>query len=152
MRPRRPFPLLFPVLLGTAAVTAGYGAALLPGPTPGLAPWLLALGTAIAMIGAMALGARRAGRVPPATAAALVVTLLLVTACFALALALPPEDPAAPVLWLGLPRRAAVLLYGVGLLPSLILPVVYAATFDRDVLTEDDLARLRAARTKEGTP
>ena len=50
-------------------------------------------------------------------------------------------------LWLGLPPRAAVVLYVIGFLPVLVLPLAYALTFDALTLSEADLARARAART-----
>jgi hypothetical protein len=64
-----------------------------------------------------------------------------------LALALPPETEGA-ALWLGLPRRAALVLYGIGLLPVAILPVAYARTFDSLTLRPEDLERIRAARAR----
>ena len=65
-------------------------------------------------------------------------------------LALPGLDaPDAPLL-LGLPRRAAFLLLGLGLLPGLVIPLAYGVVFDRQTLTEEDLSRLRetAARVR----
>jgi hypothetical protein len=38
-----------------------------------------------------------------------------------------------------------VIVYGVGLLPLLVLPLTYALTFDAEILTEEDLARVREA-------
>ena len=58
---------------------------------------------------------------------------------------MPPADPGDPTLILGLPPRAALLMYGVGLLPTLVVPVAYALTFERLTLSEADLARVRAA-------
>jgi hypothetical protein len=45
---------------------------------------------------------------------------------------------------LGLPRRAAIVIYVIGLLPLFAMPFAYAATFDDATLSADDLARLRA--------
>jgi hypothetical protein len=39
-----------------------------------------------------------------------------------------------------------VILYGIGLLPVLVLPVAYGLTFDAATLSEADLERVRAAR------
>jgi hypothetical protein len=47
-------------------------------------------------------------------------------------------------LWLGLPARAAVVIYGIGLLPIVVLPVAYALTFDTQTLSADDVERVRA--------
>jgi hypothetical protein len=38
-----------------------------------------------------------------------------------------------------------VIVYGVGLLPVVVLPVVYALTFDADTLRPEDLARVVSA-------
>lgn len=58
-------------------------------------------------------------------------------------LALPGVDAPDTQLVLGLPPRAAFLLVGVGLAPGLVVPLAYALVFDRETLTEDDLAELR---------
>jgi hypothetical protein len=47
-------------------------------------------------------------------------------------------------LWLGLPRRAAILVYGIGLLPALVLPICYALGFESAVLSGADLEKLRS--------
>jgi len=49
---------------------------------------------------------------------------------------------------LGFPLRAAIVIYGVGLVPLVMLPVVYAMTFDEMTLSEDDLARVREVRAR----
>jgi len=63
---------------------------------------------------------------------------------------MPPETATSP-LWLGLPFRAAVVLYGIGILPLFVLPFAYALTFESLTLSEADLERVRqvkAARSK----
>lgn len=72
-------------------------------------------------------------------------------------LALPGVDAADATLVLGLPRRAAFLLLGVGLAPGLILPLAYARVFDDQTLSDDDLERLkqaaeRVAQARKGDP
>ena len=57
------------------------------------------------------------------------------------ALLLPPETEETPLV-LGLPRRAALLLYGAGLLPGLVLSVIYAMSFDRLALSPERLREL----------
>nr|MCU0636746.1 hypothetical protein [Gemmatimonadaceae bacterium] len=71
-------------------------------------------------------------------------TLVVCVAAFGAALALPAsvED----TLFGGLPLRAAIVVYGIGLLPLVVLPVAYALTFDRITLSDDDLAGVRALR------
>lgn len=126
-------------------ITAAYGSAFLPGDPPVWAAWALALGSCGSMVSMMVVGASRHGRVGRRLGAALGVVLAITAGGFVLLLALPPTDPGDPTLVLGLPPRAAVLLYGIGLLPILVVPIAYAATFDDFTLTEADLARVRAA-------
>lgn len=130
--------------LSTAAIAVAYGAAFLPGGAPPWAAWLLAMAIATCMVAFMALGAARPGRGVGRLRPALAAVFVIVAGCFALALSLPPER-IGDALWLGLPRRAAVLLYGIGLLPLLVLPLAYARTFEEQTLSEADLERVRAA-------
>lgn len=132
--------------LVTAVGVAGvaYGAVLLPGPTPEWAPWFLAGGAVVSLLSLMALGAardRRLGALLPV----FLLAALVVGGGFAALLLLPPADPESPTIVLGLPLRAAVLLYGVGLLPTILVPLAYALSFEQ-TLTDDDLERIREAR------
>lgn len=126
-------------------IAAAYASAFLPGEPPVWAAWLLAAGTCLSLVSMMAVGAARKGRIGARLAAAFGLVLVIVGGGFAALLALPAADPTDPTLWLGLPPRAAVLLYGVGLLPFFIVPVAYAWTFDAFTLSEADLERVRAA-------
>jgi hypothetical protein len=63
---------------------------------------------------------------------------------FCAALALPVSETPSSDLWLGLPARAAIVIYGVGLLPTIILPIAYALTFESQTLTAEDIERVRA--------
>jgi hypothetical protein len=63
---------------------------------------------------------------------------------FCAALALPATESPLSKLWLGLPARAAVVIYGIGLLPIVVLPVAYALTFETQTLSAEDLERVRA--------
>jgi hypothetical protein len=76
---------------------------------------------------------------------------LVLLAGFGGALLLPPETPGSP-LWLGLPRRAALLVYGIGVLPALFLPLIYALTFGASVLDQAELAELRRGLPEPGEP
>ncbi|HZE09938.1 MAG TPA: hypothetical protein VE110_14405, partial [Gemmatimonadaceae bacterium] len=58
-------------------------------------------------------------------------------------LALPATESAQSHLWLGLPIRAALVIYGIGLLPIVVLPVAYALTFESQTLTAQDVERVR---------
>lgn len=127
---------------GTLLIGAAYASAFADGGAPPWGAWCMALGVAVMMVAAMLLGAARPGVRLGGLWAVFALTFALIAGCFAAALLLPP-DTAASALVLGLPRRAAILLYGVGLLPIFLLPVAYAVTFDRVTLSEADLARVR---------
>jgi hypothetical protein len=129
--------------LSTCAIGVGYAAAFSSGGTPHWAPWLLALGIPGAIGGIMILGAARGAsgigklKIP----FAFVVIILAIGFCAALAIS--PEGPGSR-LWLGLPLRAAIVIYGIGLLPIIVLPVAYALTFETQTLSADDLERVRS--------
>jgi hypothetical protein len=113
----------FALVSGLAAQAACYLAAWLA-PPGGPATLLAIYGTSASLAGVLVLGALRQGRLStPARIAALAVFVIPVVG-FGAAFLLPPETAAAP-LWLGLPRRAAIVLLGVGILPVLLLPVAY---------------------------
>lgn len=136
---------LYALFLSIAAIFGAYAWVLLAGAAPEWAPWVIALATAVAMLATMVLGAARAGRRNAGLgglAGPFLVTFLLVSGGFSLALILPA---AGEPLVLGLPRRAAVVLYGIGLLPLFVLPVAYALTFEEMTLSEEDLERVRGA-------
>jgi hypothetical protein len=44
---------------------------------------------------------------------------------------------------MGLPARAAIVIYGVGLLPIVVLPIAYALTFETQTLSAEDVERVR---------
>jgi hypothetical protein len=132
------------LVAGILAIAFGYGAAFLPGGTPAWAPWLLALGIPVALGAIMILGAAR-GRMgigPLKYPFAFVVATLAVG--FGAALALPATEGPLSELWLGLPARAAIVIYGIGLLPIIVLPVAYALTFKSQTLNAEDVERVRA--------
>jgi hypothetical protein len=80
-----------------------------------------------------------------------VVAVLIVG--FGAALLLPPTESAASRLWLGLPARAAVVIYGIGLLPIVVLPLAYALTFESQTLNADDVEQVSAlARKRQAFP
>jgi len=140
--------------LGGVAIALAYGAAFLPRPAPDAAPWLMVAGITLLLLSTFWLGVRAGGQRPPALfRIALALLGLLLAGGFTAALALAPESPGSALL-LGLPRRAAILLYGAGLVPALLLPVVYALTFDRTTLSEAGLADLRnrLARLRDQPP
>jgi hypothetical protein len=131
--------------LATVAIAVAYASAFREGGAPRWASWTMALAVPVALVATMTLGAARRGRLPAGTLAAFVFVGALLAGGFSLALALPDGLGAAEPLWLGLPRRAAVIVYGVGLLPVVVLPVVYALTFDAQTLRPEDQERVEAA-------
>jgi hypothetical protein len=136
---------LYALFLSIAVIFGAYAWVLLVGRAEPWAPWIVALSTALAMLATMVLGAARDGRRNAGLGGLAIpffVTFLLVAGGFSLALWLPA---AGEPLVLGLPRRAAIVLYGIGLLPLVILPVAYALTFDEMTLSEEDLERVRTA-------
>ncbi|HEV2147492.1 MAG TPA: hypothetical protein VGR37_08815 [Longimicrobiaceae bacterium] len=130
--------------VSTLLIAAAYASAFFPGGAPAWAPWAMALGTASVMVAAMTLGAARHGGIGPLWAP-FAFTFVVIAGGFGAVLALPPADPADPALWLGLPPRAAIVMYGIGLLPLFVVPVAYALTFDARTLSADDLERVRRA-------
>ena len=70
--------------------------------------------------------------------------ILVLIIGFGAALALPATEGPLSRLWLGLPLRAAIVIYGVGLLPIIVLPVAYAMTFETLTLSSQDVDRVRA--------
>ena len=131
------------LVAGILAIALGYAAAFFPGGAPPWVPWLLALGIPIALGAIMILGAAR-GRMgigPLKYPFAFVVAVLAIGFCAALAL--PATESALSRLWLGLPARAAIVIYGIGLLPIIVLPVAYALTFEAQTLTAEDVERVR---------
>lgn len=130
------------LVLSTVLIGAAYAAAFLPGGAPAWAPWLMAVGTAGSMAAVMALGAERNGRIGRLWIP-FAFTFVVIAGGFGAVLALPPADPSDPALWLGLPPRAAIVMYGIGLLPLFVVPVAYALTFDGRTLSAEDLERVR---------
>ncbi len=138
------------VVVGTLGIGAAYASAFFPGPVGVFGPYLMAVALPVCMIATMVLGTVRGTRGLGLLAVPVLLVFVLVGGGFLLALQLPP-DTVNGVYVLGLPRRAAVILYGVGILPLFVLPLAYAFTFDALTLSEDDLARVRAARVGDAS-
>ena len=140
---------LVAIVASTSAIGVAYAAAFARGGAPVWAGWLLAAGVTGALVSTLALGAMRADRGLGRLVAPFLLMTLIIGAGFVAVFALPDLGAAEPLL-LGLPRRAAIVLYGIGLLPTLLLPVAYALTFADQTLRPEDLARVlataRAAR------
>lgn len=117
-------------------VALGYAAAL-TGVSPSVAPWTLALGTAGVLGALLLLAARRGSRAMRRLATVAWVITVLLAVGLGIALAAAPPTPDGPLL-LGLPRSTAILLIVVGLVPLVLLPLAWAATFDREVMGDGD--------------
>jgi hypothetical protein len=130
--------------VATALLAIAYALAFVPQAGSTVPAALLAVGTALALAGTLALGAERGGRLGVLWVP-VVFVVVIVAGGLLILLVLPPTDPSDPTLVLGLPPRAALLLYGIGLVPTLVVPVAYALTFDRMTLSAEDLERVRAA-------
>src|SRR5215207_6757236 len=105
------------LVAATLLLAATYAAVLLTGATPSWAPWSYLVGVATVMMATMVLGAARGRGGVGRLALPFVLIYALVLAGFGAALVLPAETSADAPLWLGLPRRAAIVLYGIGILP-----------------------------------
>jgi len=131
------------LFIGISAIATGYLAAFSATGVPVWAAWLLALGIPVALGAIMILGAARGRRGigPLKIPFAFVVVVLVIG--FGAALALPATEGPLSTLWLGLPARAAIVIYGVGLLPIVVLPIAYALTFESQTLSAEDVERVR---------
>jgi hypothetical protein len=135
------------LVIATLMIAAAYASALLgtSGPAP-WAPWMFAVGVPGAIVAIMVLGAARGrrGGVGRLIAPMMFVGLALAIG-FGLALGLPANEGTTSTLVLGLPLRAAIILYGIGLMPIVVLPVAYALTFETQTLNAADIERVRQA-------
>jgi hypothetical protein len=132
------------LFLGVLAIAIGYAAAFSRNGTPQWAPWLLALGIPVSVGAIMILGAARGERGIGALKIPFIFVIAILAIGFCAALAMPATESAASRLWLGLPARAAVIIYVIGLLPIVVLPVAYAVTFKTQTLRAEDVERVRA--------
>lgn len=138
------------LLVSALAVGAAYASAFLPDWAGGIGSWLMVLGTAGSLVSAMALGAARDGRLGVLGPLFLFVFLVLAGG-FGAALATGSPSGGDAVLFLGLPSGAALILYGVGLVPLTVVPLAYALTFDRMTLDSEDWERIREVARNGGT-
>jgi hypothetical protein len=141
---------LVALVAGILAIAIAYAAAFVRVGTPAWAPWLLALGIPISLGAIVILGAARGRNGIGALKLPILFVVAVLAIGFCAALALPATESPLSKLWLGLPARAAIVIYGIGLLPIVVLPVAYALTFESQTLSADDVERVRAlARENE---
>ena len=130
------------IVLGVSLQAVAYLVLILNDSGTAVAAWLMIIGLALSLPGVIVLAAARNGRnsIWFGVAALLLATIFLLG--FGAALLLAPESVEGP-LWIGLPRRAAIILLCVGLLPFLILPTIHAWKFDDTGLDPEALASFR---------
>jgi len=128
------------------AIAVGYAAAFTRSGTPTWAPWLLALAIPVALGAIMILGAARGRTGLGPLKIPLVFVVLVLIIGFCAPLLLPATEGPLSKLWLGLPARAAIVIYGVGLLPIIVLRVAYALTFETQTPSAEDVERGRTLR------
>jgi hypothetical protein len=126
-------------------VALSYAAVFVSGAGNAWAPWTLAIGTNGVIMSLMAIGAVRHDTLPRSLVWTFIGLFVLCAGAFLTALGLPAAEGAKGALLFGLPLRTAIVLYGVGVVPILILPLAYALTFESSTLSEGDLDRIRAA-------
>jgi hypothetical protein len=131
------------ITLAMCAIAIAYGSAFMPNGAPVWAPWLLALGIPSALGGIMVLGAARERGGVGRLAIPFAFVIVTLTVGFCLALGLPANEGPESTLYLGLPLRAAIVVYGIGLLPIVVLPVAYALTFETQTLNAEDVERVK---------
>jgi len=131
------------LVTATAAIALGYSGAFISTPAPAWAPWLLALGIPASLGGIIVLGAARGRDGARRLTIPIAIVVATVALGFSLALALPANEGVSSALWLGLPARAAIVVYGIGILPAIVLPLAYALTFETHTLSTDDVRRVR---------
>jgi hypothetical protein len=104
--------------------------------------WLMIAGLAISLPGLILLAApRQQSDLGWFRLSALMLGLILLLG-FGGALLLPADTATDPLI-LGLPKRAALVLLGIGVVPFLILPAIHAWRFDAVGLDPEGLANLR---------
>jgi hypothetical protein len=131
------------IFVSMLAIAGGYASAFLPGGVPAAAAFVFGIAIAAMMVAVLVLGATRHDRRLGALRWVFAFCFAVLAVGFSLALRAPAVTPTVR-LWLGLPQGAAIILYVVGLLPLLVLPLAYAITFDRTTLSDDELEALRA--------
>lgn len=136
------------VVAGTSAVASTYVAAFLGHGSAGWIPPVFVIGVATIMVSMMVLGAAT-GRGIGRLAAPFAFTWLLLVGGIAIAQLVPATE--RPFIF-GLPPAAAVILYGIGFVPILVLPFAYALTFDSLTLRPEDIERVRAAGAAREQP
>jgi hypothetical protein len=133
---------LFLIVSAVLGIGTAYAAVWARLPIQSFAPYALAYGIGASTTGMFVLGAARQGRISPLQLMVIGAVFVCVTGTFWLVLGLPPLEGTGGPLLLGLPRRTTLVLLGVGVIPTFLLPIAYALTFDRRILRDDDVRAL----------
>ena len=133
---------LLSVAVGALFILVAFGSAWVPGGAPRWGVWCMIAGSALVMSAMMALGALRSGIRKHRAVLLATFLLVVIVVGFGVPLVLPVATADSP-LFLGLPLGVAIEIVGVGLLPVLVLPVLFAAEFRAGGLDAAALAELR---------
>ena len=131
------------LFVSIAAMALAYAEALVTKGASTSAPWIAAIAVPIALTAIMILGAVRGDKDIGRLRIPFVFVALILIVGFLAALLLPASESPTSSLWLGLPARSAIVIYGIGLLPIIVLPVAYALTFETQTLNAEDVERVR---------
>ena len=131
------------LFMSTAGVAIAYAIALATGAASPWSSWIAAIAIPAALTAIMIVGAARGDRGIGRLKIPFLFVALILIAGFVAALALPSAENPGSTLVLGLPLRAAIVVYGIGLLPIVVLPVAYALTFETQTLSAEDVERVR---------
>ena len=101
----------------------------------------MSLGSSGLVASTMALGALRSRADARRLTPLFVATFMVIFVSLAAALLLPPDEGPSSAIVLGFPLRAAIVVYGVGIVPLLALPLAYALTFDESRLDPERIRR-----------
>jgi FtsH-binding integral membrane protein len=127
----------------TVSVVIAYALVFLPGGARNGSTYLMAFGIAAMAVAMMTLGSVREGERLGGLKWVFAFVFVVIAGGFTAALLLPDKDSASSKLLLGLPLRAAIIVFGVGFLPVFVLPFAYARWFDRRSLSPEELAELK---------
>ena len=128
------------IFVGALAILVAYASAWFGIPTWGA--WSMIVGSALCMSGATAMGAANSHVRPARVAIAASFLFVVIVVGFGAPFFWPVVSPETPLMF-GLPLPVAIELFGVGLLPIMVLPILFAVEFKADGLDDVALAELR---------
>jgi MFS family permease len=138
------------LVFGLLLISAGYASAF-AGVSAGL--WgarLMALGIAVVIPSIMALGAPLRSRRGQVLGVLLLAVFAVLALAFLAALFLAGDASRQERLFWGFPLPAAIVIYGVGVFPMLLLPLFYALTFEAATWSGERAENLHEPEGGEG--